>query len=694
MSDQPEQQTPHHPDDEPIVPVEFTPLASERKRWQRPSVVSVAVGLALLVFGSVSWFAVTARSVSFEVMPREAVVSMSGRLAIKVRSRYLVRPGETHVSAKLEGFHDLNSTITVGDSQTQTFNLKLVPLPGFLDVDTAGVSGAEVRADGKLVGTTPLQHIELTAGEHIVSIHNDRYEPLETTVEIEGRSSSQSLSLLLVPLWADVAFASNPPGATVSIDGKDAGTTPLTSQVLAGEHEVVVKLAAHKAWTGNITVVARQNLTLPTVTLQQADGLVLLRSTPSKAGVTVDGTYKGVTPLELTLAPGRSHQLTFFLNGYKETTREIRTSAAEESAVTVTLDPVLSSVTIKATPADSDLFINGEPKGKANQNIELLAASQTIEVRHDGYVPYTTTFVSRPGMEQQLTVVLKTIAQQKQESIKAEITTVNGQKLKLVYPGNFVMGSSRREAGRQANEVLRNVSLTRPFYLSLTEVTNAQFAAFDAKHSSGRVQNQSLGNDNQPVVHVSWDQAARYTNWLSERENLKPFYKLEADKVVGIDADSNGYRLPTEAEWEWAARVNGDPNSLMRFPWGDTLPPPANQGNYADISAASILGRVLSDYNDGFAVSAPVASFPANANGFYDIGGNVAEWVHDWYGVGATTGTDIEKNPLGPGTGTYHVIRGSSWAHASVTELRLSYRDYNNADRDDVGFRIARYLGE
>jgi len=694
MSEHSKQQSPLLPDDEPIVPIEFTPLATERQRWQRPSVVSVVIGLALLVFGSVSWFAVTARSVSFEANPRDAAVSISGRLAIKVGARYLVRPGETRVSAKMAGFHDLDSTITVGDSPTQNFNLKLVPLPGFLDVDTAAVNGAEVRVDGKLAGTTPLMHIELTAGEHIVSVHNDRYEPLESTIEIEGRSSSQSLSLLLVPLWAAVDFASNPPGATVSIDGKEAGLTPLKSEVLAGQHEVVIKLAAHKAWTGNITVVAQENLTVPAVNLQQADGLVLLRSTPSKAGVTVDGTYKGLTPLELTLAPGRNHQLTFFLNGYKETTREIRTSAAEESAVTVTLDPVLSSVTIKATPADSDLFINGESKGKANQSLELLAASQTIEVRHDGYVPYTTTFISRPGMEQQLNVVLKTLAQQKQESIKAEITTVNGQKLKLVYPGNFVMGSSRREAGRQANEVLRNISLTKPFYLSLTEVTNAQFAAFDAKHASGKVQNQSLGTDNQPVVRVSWEQAARYTNWLSEKEKLKPFYKVDGEKVVGVDADSNGYRLPTEAEWEWAARVNGDPNSLIKFPWGDTLPPPPNQGNYADISAGSILGRVLSDYNDGFAVSAPVASFPANANGFYDIGGNVAEWVNDWYGVAGSIGTDIEKNPLGPGTGTYHVIRGSSWAHASVTELRLSYRDYNNADRDDVGFRIARYLGE
>jgi hypothetical protein len=68
--------------------------------------------------------------------------------------------------------------------------------------------------------------------------------------------------------------------------------------------------------------------------------------------------------------------------------------------------------------------------------------------------------------------------------------------------------------------------------------------------------------------------------------------------------------------------------------------------------------------------------------------------VHDYYGTVGTVGTQIFSDPFGPDSGTYHVIKGSSWAHGTVTELRLSFRDYNNAARDDVGFRIARYLGE
>lgn len=683
-----------HPDDEPIVPVDFTPLGAQRHRaGLKLSPVRIAIGASLATAAATSWFVLTAKSVFFDVTPILSEVSVDG-LAVRVGPRYLMRAGAADVNIAAAGYYPFTGTLDIDEAQAQTFAIELVPLPGFLDLDTGTVTGAKVSVDGEPVGTTPLQQLELAAGEHTLSIRKDRYEAIDTTVMIEGRSQSQAMSLELLPAWANVSFTTTPPGATVTIDGTDVGQTPLTSEVLAGTHEVLVKLPAHKAWTDKLAVTARSDQTLPPITLEPADGLVLLRSTPSNASVTVGGVYQGQTPLELTLKPEQNHQLVFFLNGYQEARRQVRTSPDEESAVSVTLEPILSSVQISATPADAELFINGAPRGNANQSIELLAASQTIEVRRDGYVPYTTTFISRPGFEQQLSVTLKSLEQQRIESIKPEIVA-NGQTLKLIYPGSFTMGASRREAGRQANEVIRNVNLTKPFYLSVTEVSNAQFAAFDAEHTSGVVEGRTLSNPTQPVVRVTWTQAALYCNWLSTQEGLPPYYQVDAaNAVTGFNPDSTGYRLPTEAEWEWAARVDGEPSSLLRFPWGAELPPPENHGNYADISAASFLGRILPNYNDGFMGSAPVASFAPNSNGFFDMGGNVAEWVHDYYGSSGVVGDTQETNPLGPTSGTYHVIRGSSWAHSTVTELRLSFRDYYDGSRDDVGFRVARYLGE
>jgi len=681
-------------DDGPIVAVDFTPIDAERKRFAlQLSPARIAVGTALVVFAAAGGFVLTARSVFFDVRPPGAAVEVSGGFALRIGPRYLIRQGDIEVAVSAPGYYDFTTPLEVGSPQAQTFAIELQPLPGFLALQTDPPEGVEVSVDGEVVGLTPLPPLELAAGEHTLQLRKERYEGAQTTLGIEGRQTTQELALQLLPAWATVNFSSTPPGATVTVDGTEVGVTPLAAELLAGEREVLVKLPAHKAWNDTLRIKAREDFTVNPITLEPADGLVLLRSTPSNASVTVNGVYRGQTPLELELPPTTSHQLVFFVNGYEEARRELRTQADGESSVNVTLAPIVSSVRIAATPADAQVYVNGELKGSANQTLELLAASQSIEIRREGYVPFTTTFISRPGLDQQLEVALKSLQQQAIESIRPEITSAAGQTLKLIYPGAFIMGTSRREAGRQANEVLRNVTLTKPFYMSLHEVTNAQYARFDSEHSSGIVEGQTLRNPTQPVVKLTWEKAALYCNWLSEQEGLPLFYNVSGETVTGFNPDSTGYRLPSEAEWEWVARVDGDPANLRRFPWGAELPPPPNQGNYADVSTASFLGRVLLNYNDGYKGTAPVGSFGANQNGFYDIGGNVAEWVHDFYGAGGLGSNTNEVDPLGPGSGTYHVIRGSSWAHGSITELRLSFRDYNNIARDDVGFRVARYLG-
>ena len=235
------------------------------------------------------------------------------------------------------------------------------------------------------------------------------------------------------------------------------------------------------------------------------------------------------------------------------------------------------------------------------------------------------------------------------------------------------------------------MKLSRPFYLGLHEVNNEQYQLFDKQHSSGTADGAALDGPKQPVVNVSWEQAALYCNWLSSQDSLPAFYQVEGGKVVGSNQEAIGYRLATEAEWAWAARVVEGGN-LLKFPWGETMPPTENSGNFADLSAGSMLGRVVGNYRDGYVVSAPVGSFNPAGNGLFDMGGNVSEWVNDYYGIVASFGAKEELNPMGPVKGEFRVIRGSSWAHGTITELRLSYRDYSMKPRNDLGFRIARYL--
>jgi formylglycine-generating enzyme required for sulfatase activity len=148
--------------------------------------------------------------------------------------------------------------------------------------------------------------------------------------------------------------------------------------------------------------------------------------------------------------------------------------------------------------------------------------------------------------------------------------------------------------------------------------------------------------------------------------------------------------LPTEAEWTFAARMAGQ-KERVRYPWPGKYPPQVKAGNFADASAKLLLPVVIEGYNDGFAASAPTGSFPANPAGIQDLGGNVAEWCHDYYTANSTRAGKGVIDPTGATSGTHHVVRGSSWRNASITELRFSYRRYSQKPASDIGFRIARY---
>lgn len=678
---------------DPIVPIDFTPNVEKKAafayqfKWMHAFIAAFVV-----VTGSAAWFVLTARSVFVEVDPITAVISIEDGINLRFGQRYLMRTGSYQLSLSNEGYHDIETRLVVSEEQAQTHPFTMRKLPGIVSFSSAGLAGARVRIDGVDLGLTPLVDVAVEPGEHQLSVSRDRYLDYAQSITIEGRSTVQSYDAQLEPAWANVSLNTSPSGADVLVDGELLGTTPLNAEVLQGQRDFTLKLVGHKAWQEQFDVLAGEDFAVPQVELEPADGLVFIRSNPSAASVTIGGEFKGLTPLEVALPPAQAHELTLLKNGYHSNKISIRTQADQEREINIDLDPILAKVNVLAEPNDAELYVNGEFRGVANQTLELMAASQQIEIRKPGFVPYTTEFTSRPGLDQVIRVTLKSLEQARLEQIKPMISSAAGQALKLFYPNAFTMGASRREAGRRPNETLREIQLEKPFYLGLQEVTNAQFRLFDSEHSSGTVSGLTLDNEAQPVVRVSWNQAALYCNWLSEQESLEPFYEVLDGEVIGFNSESTGYRLPTEAEWAWAARTDGSGNQL-KYSWGDQLPPAEDSGNFADVSSQSYLGEILFNYNDGYLATAPVGSFDPNQHDIYDMAGNAAEWVHDFYGsVGAIGG--VEVDPQGPTEGQFHTIRGSSWAHGAITELRLSFRDFGEEVRDDVGFRVARYLEE
>jgi len=650
----------------------------------------LATAIALVAALPIIYFLFSARSITLETSPPAEQLNIDGGPVLPVGNRYLLLPGDYSLQAAASGYYPLQESFVVTAERGQNFSFKLMLLPDIISVNSSPVREASVTIDGQVVGQTPLKDIEVPAGEHTLEVTAPRYQVYSDLLNLSGGGKRLDLSAELLPAWSEVSIDSTPPGATISVSGEERGQTPATLEILQGRHDILLTLPGYKAWRTRLEVPANDTVSVPRAELEAAEGRLRVTTRPGNANILVDKQFAGRSELELYLAPGKNYQIEAFKAGYHNASKSVTIVSGQQQTLNLTLREELGEIVFRTQPENVTVTVNGRETELKQGKIQLPATPQSIIISKAGYVSHQTMITPKPGFTQQIDVQLKTEEQAKWEAVKPQVTTAAGQTMKLFKPGRLTMGASRREAGRRANETFREVELTRPFYLATHEVTNAQFRQFKPDHSSERAGRYSLNGDQQPVVKVSWADAARYCNWLSQKEGLTPVYRFSGDQLLGFDSQSTGYRLPTEAEWAWAARVTVA--GLLKYPWGDQFPPAAKAGNFADLSAGSMLGRIVPDYDDSFAVSAPVGSYSPTTAGLYDLGGNVAEWIHDYYGQVTKASGRVELDPMGPDKGGFHVIRDSSWRHGSVVELRLSFRDYGDKARDDVGFRIARYV--
>ncbi len=220
------------------------------------------------------------------------------------------------------------------------------------------------------------------------------------------------------------------------------------------------------------------------------------------------------------------------------------------------------------------------------------------------------------------------------------------------------MGSEAMEATPNERP-LTHITLSR-YYLSRFPVTNAQYEQFDPSHARRRAPGTG---DDYPVVYVSSAEAMKFCQWLTAREHRK-------------------YRLPTEAEWEYAARGTDG----RRYPWGNFDRRP-DLANFADKN--TVFAWSDRDIDDGYAETSPVGAFPRGASpfGLEDMAGNVWEWCIDYY---EPYKGSPRVNPRGPTTGQKRVYRGGSWK-SRFSSLRTTVRGSNvpSYSCNDLGFRIA-----
>lgn len=666
--------------------------------------IGFSISLVVLYF---SFYFFTAKAVKIDVfddlngelIAQDSDIKIDGGLfpSFKIGGRYLLRSGEYEISIQNEGYVSMNNeTLIIDENESQDRMFDLSRLPGKIVFTTnPGVDFDLYVDDSEVSKATP--ETSISAGNRKIELRFDRYFPIEKEIFVNGKGEIQEYSFDLDPSWADVSISTEPVDVSIFNGNERLGNTPSTIQLIQGKNTLSLRKSGYKDYEIQLDIVAQDSVSLESLILSRLDVPLEIISEPEGASININDEYRGLTPMEIMLEPLVEHKILISKPGYKDINNQLRLDTIESlsskgknsEVLDYFLEEILGQVSFVGTDG-AKVYRSDDLIGVIPFDIEMISEEQILKVKKDGLVTQEIKMTPNPNYPQKIEVKLLNEEQTVLAAIPKTLKTSQSQEMKLILPGSFVMGTPRRSQGRLSNENERLVEITKPFYIGTKEVTNNEFRAFKPKHTSGAEMFRELSNGMHPTVMVTWSDAAAYCNWLSEKESLVPAYENIDGQYKLKQPITNGYRLPTEAEWEWVSRYNGGAGE-QRYPWGDSMPPIEESGNYADESTESLLTNVLKDYWDGYPVTAPSGRFYPNKIGIYDLGGNVAEWVSDYYAVPTRQLRLVEKDPSGPADGTARVIKGSSWRDSSLTKLRFAYRDYGTQGRLDVGFRIARY---
>lgn len=282
-------------------------------------------------------------------------------------------------------------------------------------------------------------------------------------------------------------------------------------------------------------------------------------------------------------------------------------------------------------------------------------------------------------------------------TLPARESPATGLKLTLIRPGEFRQGSPDNETGRFPDEEQHSTRISQAYYLGTYEVSQSEFRrVLKLEPSSFRAGGEqqakvtNLVTDNFPVERVSWYDAIAFCNELSQLDKFQPYYHIteierKLDSIQNAKVTirgGHGYRLPTEAEWEFACRAD----TVTPYHYGQ-----AANGNAANLKGATIPGGYGGEIRGpNLQRTCARGSYAANAWGLYDMHGNVGEWCWDCYDK-AYYSVAPYRDPIGPAAGTHRVWRSGSWM-VGETSCRSSSRNSVTPDerKDYLGFRVAR----
>ncbi|MBV1877028.1 MAG: SUMF1/EgtB/PvdO family nonheme iron enzyme [Pseudomonadales bacterium] len=429
--------------------------------------------------------------------------------------------------------------------------------------------------------------------------------------------------------------SSLPTNADVSLDGIKIGVTPFNSDtVLPGSYTLEVYHPDYLALQQPLVVVANGVIKL-NLSLKQAYGGLVIITDPVDAKVTLDGEPQTeLTPLQFDKLTAGEHLVSVSKAGF--TTEESRPEVKADSILRhpITLQQVPhGTLNFSVIPADAPVEVDGMPAFQSGMS--LAYGKYQINIPKGNYA-------GRFHLACQREVEISAATTE----IEISLTAI-GPVMVSIPAGSFQMGSND---GRDSEKPVHTVNINQAFELSQYAITFEEYDQFANATKRALPDDEGWGRDRRPVINVSWRDAQAYVAWLSTETGER-------------------YRLPSEAEWEYAARAG----TTTAYCWADDIS--LDNANYGNI-----IGKTT-----------PVGQYAANPFGLYDMHGNVWEWTadrwHDSYQGAPVDGSVWSEG----GDGTRQVLRGGGWVD-SPANLRSANRYWINSDGTDdyVGFRVAR----
>jgi len=411
-----------------------------------------------------------------------------------------------------------------------------------------------------------------------------------------------------------VRFESEPVGAMVEINGEPVGETPCSRPLPTGQVEVGFKLLKYIQWSDVVEV--QDGMPPIHARLEPNFGWVTVRTEPDGLMVDLDGEPLGTSPITRHEIELGVHEIWVREPYFTPQGAQIVIERGEHEELAIALVPINGGLKLQSMDPDgnavnADVLVDGLLVGRTWATLTVQAGPHQVEVRNDAGLWSGTITVPAESV----------LAQDVALGAAAPGANSLGMTMMRIEPGSFLMGSPPGETDRDPQEDQHEVTLTRPFSMSATEVTQRQWETVMGNNPSRFKTSSDL-----PVENVTWYDCVDFCNKLSLREGLTPAYTMTGEDVT-CDPAAPGYRLPTEEEWEYACRAG----TATQFNIGD---------DDADLDQAAWYAA-----NSG-ATTHTVAGKAGNDWGLYDMHGNVWEWCNDQYDTAA-----------------YRALRGGYWGN-------------------------------